>query len=73
VIDLALVTPTAAGVDLLKQPCDQYPWAPGMAQDIAKLRQAFCIAKHFARRDSHGTSTGPRLTVRIDVDFLDAF
>ena len=31
-----LVTPTAAGVDFLKQQCDQYPWAPGTAQDIAK-------------------------------------
>jgi len=31
-----LVTPTAAGVDFLKQRCDQYPWAPGTAQDIAK-------------------------------------
>jgi hypothetical protein len=24
-----LVTPTVVGVDLLKQQCDQYPWAPG--------------------------------------------
>jgi hypothetical protein len=31
-----LVTPTAAGVDFLKQRCDQYQWAPGTAQDIAK-------------------------------------
>jgi hypothetical protein len=31
-----LVTPTAAGVDFLKQRCDQYPWAPGTAQDIAQ-------------------------------------
>jgi hypothetical protein len=31
-----LVTPTAAGVDFLKQRCDQYPWAAGTAQDIAK-------------------------------------
>ena len=31
-----LVRPTAAGVDFLKQQCDQYPWAPGTAQDIAK-------------------------------------
>jgi hypothetical protein len=31
-----LVTPTAAGVDFLKQRCDQYPWAPGTVQDIAK-------------------------------------
>jgi hypothetical protein len=31
-----LVTPTAAGIDFLKQRCDQYPWAPGTVQDIAK-------------------------------------
>jgi hypothetical protein len=31
-----LVTPTAAGVDFLKQRCDQYPWAQGTVQDIAK-------------------------------------
>ena len=31
-----LVRPTAAGADFLKQQCDQYPWAPGTAQDIAK-------------------------------------
>jgi hypothetical protein len=31
-----LVTPTAAGVDFLKQRCDQYPWTAGTVQDIAK-------------------------------------
>jgi hypothetical protein len=31
-----LVTPTAAGIDFLKQRCDQYQWGPGTAQDIAK-------------------------------------
>jgi hypothetical protein len=45
--------------------------AQGMAQGIAKLRQAFCIAKHFARGDSYGTFAGPRLTIRIDVDLLE--
>jgi len=31
-----LVTPTAAGVDFLKQRCDQYPWAMATVQDIGK-------------------------------------
>jgi hypothetical protein len=31
-----LVTPTAGGVDLLKQRCDEYPWRPDTVQDIAK-------------------------------------
>ena len=31
-----LVTPTAAGVDFLKQRCDKYPWTAGTVQDIAK-------------------------------------
>jgi hypothetical protein len=30
-----LVTPTAARIDFLKTRCDQYPWAPATAQDIA--------------------------------------
>jgi len=40
-----LVAPTAAGVDLLKQWRDQYPWTPGTTQDVTKsgCRELSCV------------------------------